>query len=1187
MRKQVIGKNDDQRRRIKRLLLFILVLVLSFQVCQSATLAATLTKKMIDNWQFYVNYKGKSYYRYVTRLWLDGKEVFCVQAEQMNDEGDEYPDPIPASQVYDPDTLHRVGLITLFGFEMTGKSDIDAAFTKLFVYEAFGYTIPSLTDRSGQGVFTANRYNTFKADLETKISAYMKRASFHGEQVDVKAGTSITLTDGNGVLDGYKVASTPAGVTASISGQTLHVSAEAAASDGQIVLRRDTVNNGTSLLYMLPDRQDIIESKIDAPRESVLTVNVLRSGGFTLLKTDENGNRVTGSVFQLSGNDVERTLDVSDGQLVVTELTAGTYTLVETRAPDGYRLDPTPRTITITAGQNPEGNVVTVTNEEKKGGVRVVKKNAEGGTVQGAEFELSRQADFVEIVARGTTDEHGVVEFSDISLVSTDRFFVRETSVPYPYELYTGVREIHLNDGEVTDIIFSNERRPWQLIIEKKDEDHLAIAGAVFELSRSEEFNETIQLVTDAEGRASIGGNEPKDEGIWYIRESSVPEPFLLDDTVHTLDVRFGETARLELFNKKVTGRIELTKKDEETKEVLSGATYQIEHESGSRFEASTDTEGRIVINGLPLGRYEISEISSPEGYVLDDETYRVDVAYVDDKTETSVVTTERTNRKIYGRILVVKSEWQSGTPIEGAVFAVFDQHGEKVAELITDQEGRAESPDLPYGQYKVKEVSTPEHFYFDPFETDAVIEEDGERIEIDVANERIELRLRVNKTCAESGTPLPGAVFELFTEDGVKVRLHRDELDPYRLVTDQFGQASAELMLGIGDYILVEVTPPHGYATAEPLIFSVDRETKHIVLDSGSRLLDKQIFDGPTRIEIVKTDENDEPLPGALLRVSDEDNRIVAMFYSDTMPFPLRRLTVGKTYRIEELAAPEGYALAEHLDFEVADTTASQQIRMRNEPTLLEFDKRDQATNEPLADMTFHVMKDGKPLRFERKENGVYRRSPSGNPDIVTDKVGKALVEALPVGEFEIVEVAAPGYLLAPNVRDVRLDARHNKDNPLVVSWFNDALDVHVQKLDQTTKRALKGAHFSLEDEDGKTLLLKAEEGVFKVAADGQPSVEVDEEGRFTLRGLLPGSYFLTEVKAPDGYLPADPIFFTLTDKEREQRIISIDNRPMRFPVTGETDTWTLVGALCLLNGAGLFSIKRLIGGKGQRKRR
>ena len=136
-----------------------------------------------------------------------------------------------------------------------------------------------------------------------------------------------------------------------------------------------------------------------------------------------------------------------------------------------------------------------------------------------------------------------------------------------------------------------------------------------------------------------------------------------------------------------MTGRIELTKKDEETKEVLSGATYQIEHESGSRFEASTDTEGRIVINGLPLGRYEISEISSPEGYVLDDETYRVDVAYVDDKTETSVVTTERTNRKIYGRILVIKSEWQSGTPIEGAVFAVFDQHGEKVAELITDQE--------------------------------------------------------------------------------------------------------------------------------------------------------------------------------------------------------------------------------------------------------------------------------------------------------------------------------------------------------------------------------------------------------------------------------------------------------------------------------------------------------------------
>ena len=1182
-------KRSTGRQSVQMIIAMLLAAVLSLQLHPVRAEAAVLQQDIYPEWRFSLTSHVGDVSQPISRLRLDGREVFCVQVDQMNADGEIYPDPIPASEVYNPEMLNRLGLITLFGFELTGRTKLDVAFTKLFVYETIGYTNLELIDYSGANAFTMSAYEAYKARIESQIQAYMSRTSFHGQTIRLTAGQPLDVIDEYGVLQEYHVLSAPSGVSATAAGSTLTLTAAADAESGQVVLQRSVAEQGTSLLYQPPGRQAVIESKIDAPRQSVLSLSVVTTGGFTLAKQKADGSPLGGAVFRLTAPDgTGQDLTVPSEGVSIDQLPAGEYLLEEIEAPPGYRLDSTIRTITVRAGEMSDVNVIAVTNEEEKGRLCIVKKSADGGTIAGARFEISRAEDFAIIAASGETAADGTLVLDGLSLAGGDSYFIRETHVPHPYVLDTTVRSVQLKDSETVECLFENDIMPWRFELKKTDEDGNPIPGAVFLLSQSEDFADARTLTTDAEGQAMLSGTDAADQGGWFVREESVPAPFLLDQTVHAVELACGETASLNVMNDMAAGSIALHKSDQETGVPLSGARYRMAHtESDFAVAAETDETGAIVLENLPLGNYEVTEIEAPEGYVPDDAVHRVSLNYRDQLTPVVEVRKEFVNRRILGQIRIEKREAGNGQPIAGAAFIILDEDGVEAARLVTGTDGSAESEALPYGRYLVREIDRPAAFYDDPFETEVRVEKDGELITVDVTNERILIQLQVRKTCAESDQPLAGARFEILDAAGERVPVRDDAVDPYMLVTDNTGRAWTDLTLGIGVYRLVEIVPPPGYATSQPQTFEIGRDTEHVVLESGGRLLETNATNAPTIIDILKTDELGRVLPGALLTVENESGQVVAIWHSGLTARRLTRLTAGETYTVRELSAPAGFVIAKPFDFIVADTSAVQVVTCKNEPTEMIIDKRDRATGEPLAGMVFEIRLDGEPLSFRDAGGGVYRMGGSECRQVTTGEDGLARIQGLPAGLYEIVETAAPGFRLADDARFADLKGEHGADSPYRLEWFNDALRISVIKIDADTNVRLSGVHFTIEREGGDVLTFREEDGICRAASDGSPDLVTDETGRFTILGLPPGHYICREAEPPVGYFEAEPVTFTVTDRETADIELQITNKQVPLPVTGDAKTWPLVGTLLVLNGAGIVSIRVLLRDWRQRRRR
>lgn len=1174
-----------QRRGLaKRVILLILVAWFSFGSLGSMSEAATLHKEIYWDWMFQiVMHDGTAVNNAATRLWMDGRNVFCVQAERVNYDGDYYPDPIPASQVYDDAILNRLGLITWFGFEQSDQSNATVAFTKMFVYEALGYRIVSLSDSSGAGIFTVANYEQYKANVEAKIAAYETRPSFHGTTLTVVPGATQTFADHHGVLASYAVVNAPSGVTATIDAGALVVAAAADAQDGAIVLRRAALTQGTSLLYERPGRQSVIDSKIDVPLEASVSVELDHLGGFSLHKEDAQGRPLDGAEFSLTSPDgASETIHVTADGYARDGLVAGLYALRETKAPDGYRLDDAVRQIEIKAGVASAQNVQRIVNEAKRGDVEVIKRSQSGHPVEGARFELARDCDFKDIVATGETNAAGILRFANVSLVAGESFCLRETYVPDPYELDPTVKTITVRDNEVTEVTFTNDYQASELEVQKTDMTGQPIAGVHFRISAHENFAEAQTVVTGRDGIARFGGKGAAQTV--YVQEVSVPAPYLLDTTVFTATLQAGKTTRLTLQNDMARGKLILVKHDaDEDAKPLASAIYRFTHEDGSSLERSTDANGTISVNNLELGDYEIQEISAPAGYVIDPTVHRVSLAYADANTAEIVVQTNLTNRQIRGRIRIVKTETWSGDPVQGAVFQIFNADGLAVAVLTTDAHGEAVSELLPYGHYTVREVAAPDAYYETAFSREVELVDDAATLTVEVQNERIALSLKVRKFDLIDERPLSGAVFQVLDRDGDPIAINpSDALDPYHLHTDVDGEAYSEVSLGIGTYTLVEVIPPRGYTSGTPLVFEITRETEHVLLETGGRLFEAIVGNEPTDIEIVKLNRDGQRLQGALLSLSDAAGETIAIWYSSDLPFRLTRLLVGETYTLSEIVAPAGYAVATPLDITIQDTSDVQHIQFIDDRTEMVIDKRDQETGEPLPGLTFEILRDGEPLSFIEIEDGLFRPSSQGRPYVVSGSTGLATMEGLYAGLYEIREIKSPGYLLDAVPRTVELRQTHGPDDPLRSLWFNTAHQTRIQKVDQDDQRPLAGAEFWLKAATGDPLRFRFADGVYWPDPEGEVTLRGDETGMVTVMRLLPGDYELVETKAPAGYFKGENMRFTVGDAETAHLLLTVKNEALSLPSTGESDTWSLVGALLALNGAGLASIKLLIGKGG-----
>ncbi len=494
--------------------------------------------------------------------------------------------------------------------------------------------------------------------------------------------------------------------------------------------------NDTQTLYFTnaPSTTLVIEKYIEG------TMTPLK--GVTFLVTDSSGAVV--------GKSNGEYITDENGRIVIEDLTPGTtVTAREVKVPDGFVLDTTPKSILIK-----EGEVQTLRFYNKQAGALVVQKKDKqtGEPLAGVEFEITYSdgsyvdADYGHLSSKGLykTDANGEIRIPGI--VGT--VVITETKPLEGYVMDEGTRSqtVVVNPGDTQTIVVYNTKVGGLTIIKKDAETGARIKGVCFEVRK---MNGEIvgTYTTDSNGVIYL----PEAEKGWYVvTELAAADGYKLDDTPHSIEVKDGQTATLEITNRKSASAL-IHKVDSVTGKGIYGVTFLLSDAKGNPVGTyQSDNNGYVYIDKeLADGKYTIREIECAEGYILDTQPKTIYIEYG------GCATITWKNTPVTGQIQVYKYAAEAnpvtGTPagaqLKGAVYEITEEYsGEVVGYITTDERGVAASKPLPLGRYKVVEVTAPAYWQVNPQIFDVTLRYSGQIIKLSAYDKPSELGVKLTK---------------------------------------------------------------------------------------------------------------------------------------------------------------------------------------------------------------------------------------------------------------------------------------------------------------------------------------------------------------------------------------------------------------------------------------------------------
>lgn len=457
-------------------------------------------------------------------------------------------------------------------------------------------------------------------------------------------------------------------------------------------------------------------------------------------------------------------------------------------------------------------------------------------------------------------------------------------------------------------------------------------------------------------------------------------------------------------------------------------------------------TVGEVSVT-LPLGSYHIAETKPPYGYAGTDAAYDVTLVW-DNQTQEIVAAdaVEFHNEREKAKVGIYKTDLESGKYLAGAVFNlytaddIYDADGSLVfatGELVaTSPETNADGTtyfdcNIPIrgeqygssirkdattnsGNYIVKELRAPLGYYVNEEPMEVTFTYDGQAIMVlDNTCSNKPTEMWVSKRDLTNDEELPGATLAIKDMDGNIVTTWVSTDEPHRVTGLHFGES----------YTLTEIRAADGYALADNITFRLIQKTdeggnpleecevyylttKNILFWKWDdwRLLDDATVimrDDITKVQISKKDlTTEEELPGAELTLTDEKGNEIDRWVSTDAPHYMERLPAGK-YTLTEVTAPDGYAIAERVGFEVLPTGEVQTFEMFDDTIKVKISKVDITTNEELP---------GAELVIKDKDGTEIDRWISTNEP--------HYVEKMPAGDYTLTEITAPsGYKVAESI--------------------------------------------------------------------------------------------------------------------------------------------------------------------------
>ena len=459
-------------------------------------------------------------------------------------------------------------------------------------------------------------------------------------------------------------------------------------------------------------------------------------GSIEIEKVDSKNSsiKLAGAVFEVydSEENLKGTIKTnSQGKGSLGNLEYGEYTLVEKIAPLGYVLS----SDRITVNVNSEGiTYKTITNTKILGKINILKVDSADENIKlpGAVFEVKdSQGTVVDTI---TTDENGVGTSKELPYGS---YTVAEVSAPSGYELSGESKNVTIDsNGQIIELTFKNSKLLGSIAIEKVDSEdsEIKLKGAEFKVLNSD-GEEVGNIVTGEDGKGSLGSLP---YGEYTVIETKAPDGYELSLDLVVVEVNSKAVVYKTITNTKILGKINILKVDSADENIkLPGAVFEVKDSQGTVVDTiTTDENGVGTSKELPYGSYTVAEVSAPSGYELSEESKNVTI---DSNGETIELTFE--NTKILGKINILKVDSiDESIKLSGAEFEIRDLEGNTLDTIITNEEGVANSIQLPYGSYIVIETKAPEGYVLSDFSENVTINNENLEILLKVENIKEEL---------------------------------------------------------------------------------------------------------------------------------------------------------------------------------------------------------------------------------------------------------------------------------------------------------------------------------------------------------------------------------------------------------------------------------------------------------------
>ena len=352
---------------------------------------------------------------------------------------------------------------------------------------------------------------------------------------------------------------------------------------------------------------------------------------------------------------------------------------------------------------------------------------------------------------------------------------------------------------------------PTQAKILKLGENGEKVKGAIFEMCYSEDFKSSTvyEYTTDENGFTKLDDWALQGKTV-YVREKFVPAPYIKSDEIKTFKVTNGGNVELKFTNKKAKGEIRVLKVDKGTGKNLAGAEFELYKNSidnNNLIEKySTNNEGKLIIDSLPLGKYILREIKAPEGYFIDNNNRDTEfnLEYKNQTVEKVVIEKKITNDKITTEVELTKKDTMSLKNIAGATVEFENTRTKEKKTAITDKDGKIRIK-LTYGEWIYKETIAPVGYVKAEKFGKINVTENGAKIQEVLWNQPITSDYILTKQDTISKKALPNCEVKIVSaETGEEV---------FRGKTDENGKIRTKLRYG--KYILEETIAPVGYVKA------------------------------------------------------------------------------------------------------------------------------------------------------------------------------------------------------------------------------------------------------------------------------------------------------------------------------------------------------------------------------------